>query len=129
MAGKYAIVRLGPNRVMGLASGADGPRVRDGAGHRFPLDHWPAADRVIRADSLYFAQSAVFRHLGWARAAGPQRLHAMDDQADPICRGRRVPAEVLIGYCRHDPDVVLVWDRQAGGRLMGSKEGRLFARS
>src|SRR5260370_23161736 len=86
MAGKYAVLRLGPRRAMGLAVGADGPRFRDSDCDRFHSHHQPAAARVVRDDSLYLAQSAVSRYLGCARGAIAQRFRAVDDQAHTVRR-------------------------------------------
>src|ERR1700730_2169817 len=127
MAGEFAVFRLGPRRLdMGVAVRPDGPRARDGPRDRIDLYRQPATARVVRDDSLYLAQTAVSRHLGCVRAAIPQRLRAVDDEANAIRRRRRVPAEVLIGHCWLRSDVVPLWHNEARGGLMGNS-GRRFS--
>src|SRR5262249_44651309 len=108
-AGKFAVLRLDPNGVVGLAVGADAPRVRDGACDGIHLHYLPTAARVIRDNSLRLAQTTISRHLGSARAAIPHRFRALDVEADAICGRRRIPAEVLVCHYRHHSDVVYLW--------------------
>src|SRR5712672_2859175 len=115
MAGKYTVIRLGPNRAMGLAVRADPSRLWDGACYRSYPHHWPAAIWVLQDDSLYAAEPAISRRLGCARAAARQRLFDVDDETDSICRRRRLRAEGLIDHCRFVADVVALSDNQTRG--------------
>src|SRR5258708_5461941 len=128
MARKYAVFFFGPNRSVGLAARADRPCAWDGARGRLHPHHLPQAARMVHADSLYLAQSVVSRDLGCARAANPERLHAVDGKAGTIRRGRRVHAQSRTGHYWKHSDAVLLSDDQARGRLVGSKGGRVFAR-
>src|SRR5215471_541900 len=95
IAGKFAVLRVSPKRVVGLAVGADGPRARDSDCDRIHLHHLPADARVVRDHSLCFAQAAFPCRLGCARGAIPYRFRALDDEADTIRCRYSVPAEVI----------------------------------
>src|SRR5258708_38575560 len=102
MARKYAVFFFGPNRSVGLAARAERPCAWDGARGRLHPHHLSQAARMVHADSLYFAQSAVSRDLGCARTANPERLHAVDGKAGTKLRGRRVHAHSRTGhYWKH----------------------------
>src|SRR5260370_18165976 len=113
MAREYVVFFFGPKRSVGLAARAERPCAWDGARGRLHPHHLPQAARMVHADSLYLAQSAVSRDLGCARDANPHRLHAVDGKAGTICRGWRVHAQSRAGHYWEHSNAVLLSDHQA----------------